>query len=318
MISRCSGIWKLMWTAMSEDESLNGSNYNKHIRNYWIKNISFLAFWLTLYNFSSITSPQFFNVETRREKLSERRLLLLLNYKIILTNEKIMFMDKWVVSSSRFEMNKLSFNLTWTFIATQKCLFFWGVFLCSRRKFSILSFSLWLIPSIIREQEKKKWKAKEICVKNRRFCLAWQCFASWHFRSGKGTSGWYSLVGLNIIYRANIDFSWIEKHKKTLRSDFPSPSSSFAKDAAKKKFNKFLKCSRAKEEFLRVEIRPHKFCIQFCLRLNLLWNFSSSLLNAYFFPNNELIKLVVRRARTMTKWWLLNGKYRSWSFKTNF
>lgn len=27
-----------------------------------------------------------------------------------MTNEKIMFMDKWVVSSSRFEMNKLSFN----------------------------------------------------------------------------------------------------------------------------------------------------------------------------------------------------------------
>lgn len=82
---------------------------------------------------------------------------------------------------------------------------------------------------------------------------------------------WYSLVGLNIIYSTNIDFSWIEKHKrKTLHSNFYFfPSHAVKRNSiniSSARESRDEECWGWKEEEKKIcglYFRAHKFPIQF-------------------------------------------------------
>lgn len=114
---------------------------------------------------------------------------------------------------------------------------------------SILYFSgLVILHTVPRQERKRKSIAGKSCVKNhlvKQFSLSQHTLFPFFNHCERC---WYSLVGLNIIYSSNIDFSWIEKRKrKTLTLMFDAKRKNERKKTRKKEFNKFPKCARKEE-----------------------------------------------------------------------
>lgn len=121
-----------------------------------------------------------------------------------------------------------------------KC-FAYTTFSLTSPSYSILYFSGLVILHTV--PWRKRRKAQKIyCGENLREKSSPCLFLSLHNlstpkakRKGeKKCRRWYSLVGLNIIYSTNIDFSWIEKHKRKTFTAILLFFSRFAREGTKK------------------------------------------------------------------------------------